>query len=461
MGGDRAVMGRLARAVLAASLAVSTAAVLAPAARAATTCTLDPATHVASATVDATAASISKSAGDVFIGGVDCGPATDIDSVVADMSAVILFRMPQDPIRPGFTDEGDGSSEVEIDLLSVRADAEYSVGSTTGPDDVDVGQTGAAVINLNPTADGGAPDADVTLDGLPTIALYGGEGDDVLSGDGLGDGTSGPYPGRMRLHLAEGNDTVTGGVGDDQIWLQDWRLDGADTVSGGAGTDELRLKGHLFASASITLDGRANDGTACPGPHCDHDDIGSDIERIYGSGTNEYISGGAGRQFIHGGRGDDVLLGRRGHDELIGYTGADRLFGGAGADRLDGVVGPDILYGGPGVDTATFGVHDFVTDRTRGVRVDLDGRPDDGAPRENDNVFPDVEIVHGTRFRDVLTGARGRQSLFGGPGDDVLRGRGGDDRLVGRAGDDTLDGGAGRDLCRQSSGTGTKISCER
>jgi Ca2+-binding RTX toxin-like protein len=158
-----------------------------------------------------------------------------------------------------------------------------------------------------------------------------------------------------------------------------------------------------------------------------------------------------------GGDGDDVLeaegglaRGGPGADVLRG-VGQAVLDGGPGGDVLEAAVGGPPHAGGPIV---SYG------DRTAGVRVDVGGGADDGAPGEGDDVRAGIAGITGGAGDDELagdgavTGGPGADRLAGGlradapdggPGDDVLLGADGDDRLLGGAGADTLAGGAGRD----------------
>lgn len=86
--------------------------------------------------------------------------------------------------------------------------------------------------------DGGAGD-DVLIGGPRVVTLYGGEGDDTLSGQG-------------ELHGGDGNDGLTGGwflnagAGDDRLTIEDPMPETyAYTALGGEGTDTLRLPGNL------------------------------------------------------------------------------------------------------------------------------------------------------------------------------------------------------------------------
>jgi hypothetical protein len=159
---------------------------------------------------------------------------------------------------------------------------------------------------------------------------------------------------------------------------------------------------------------------------------------------------------LDGGTGDDQLSTNRG--TVVGGPGNDALTGellegGPGNDRLAGTDADNVLDGGPGADLLKgMGGIDRTTyaDRTEGVHVTIDGRADDGAPGEGDDV--ETEDVNGGAGPDVLLGDDGRNGLTGLCGDDRLTGGGGADVLEGDAGSDTIDGRAGDDIIYADAG---------
>jgi RTX calcium-binding nonapeptide repeat (4 copies) len=179
-----------------------------------------------------------------------------------------------------------------------------------------------------------------------------------------------------------------------------------------------------------------------------------------------------------GGAGDDRLVGPeavgarfvggRGGDELTGGPFPDRFESNRrdGRDTMAGGGPPPLLNAGyyPGYDEVAYG-------RSRAVRVELDGRPNDGARGEHDNLLS-IEGVWTGGGSDVIIGSPSDEFMYGGAGPDLLRGRGGADRLVGGdrvvagrdipegspdrleggAGPDVLDGRGGRDLLTGGGG---------
>jgi Ca2+-binding RTX toxin-like protein len=170
-----------------------------------------------------------------------------------------------------------------------------------------------------------------------------------------------------------------------------------------------------------------------------------------------------GVRLIGGGPGDDHLVGPDAVGaRFVGGPGDDEMTGGPLPDRFESTRrdGSDTMRGGgppPVIDADYFPPHDEVWySRSRAVRVLLDGRPNDGARGEHDNLLS-IEGVSTGSGDDVVIGTAGAEYMFGGAGSDLLRGGGGADRLVGgdrllRGRDiplgsaDRLEGGAGPDV---------------
>ncbi len=445
---------------IAAALALVATAVVTPTAQAAVVCTLDDASHTMTITNDYGYIYISASAaGDLVVTGTNCGPISSIDTVNVGLTRAYGLRfILTNPLGPGFTDEADGSSELEFGLFNnLGFTPDFVVLGSEGADGVTIGggPFSALSVNLNALDDGAAPDVDITGMGQPLITLKGNGGDDLLSSAGIGGGGPGPFAGRAIFYDGTGADTLTGGDGSDVFHLQDKVADGGDTVSGGTHPDELHFDaGGKAVSASFTFDGVADDGVGCPGPDCDHDNVDPDVERVFGSPTNETFVGADGGNRINGGVGNDVISGGDGRDRLDGSYGDDELRGGPGIDRINGGKGADLMSGGKGYDSGVW------LESSGPLFVDLDGNADDGKGDEHDNALADLERIYGSFRSDTLIGGPGPNQLIGQEGDDVLRGRSGNDELYGDDGNDTLDGGRGTDLCAQGLGTGQKISCE-
>jgi hypothetical protein len=216
----------------------------------------------------------------------------------------------------------------------------------------------------------------------------------------------------------------------------------------------------------------ADGGVACTAPSIDvlpfHGNVGIDLGDQ--SDVADVAAAHSGVSDLEAGPGDDRVLVRSGF--VIASMGA-----GDDTARADG--GGLSVQGGPGADDveAGHGARVQVTyfDSPTAVHVTTDGRANDGAPGEHDDVSPLVRTLNGSAHDDVLDGrrARTRVSIYGEDGDDrafaspggsLIQGAGGDDvlrggdgpdtligdpgndELLGGAGDDGLSGGAGHDL---------------
>ncbi len=163
------------------------------------------------------------------------------------------------------------------------------------------------------------------------LVVTGTDGNDVLTGTAAAES----FYGRA------GNDTLSGAGGDDEFDGGP----GADSFSGNEGSDAVSYSGGT--PVDVTIDGVANDGAAGEG-----DNVGLDVEDLFG------------------GNGDDRLTGSPSANTLDGGIGADRLTGGPGPDALFGGEGDDVIFArdsevdviecGPGLDTATIDREDVV-----------------------------------------------------------------------------------------------------
>jgi Ca2+-binding RTX toxin-like protein len=287
-----------------------------------------------------------------------------------------------------------------------------------------------------------------------------------------------------------GNDVLIGGLGNDRLSGGDGddTLDGgpgADRMTGGRGNDTVTYATHT-AGVSVSLDGKTNDGAPGEGDY-----VSNDVETVVGGSGDDVLLGGIGKDTLRGGDGNDRIDGGSGSDVLDGGPGVDTLdyssrfvgvtvnlaagtattfgetdrisgfenvIGSHRDDRITGDAGPNRLDGGGGFDTVSYAT------RTSGVTVTLDGRANDGALSEGDNVTPSVEGVMGGSGNDRLTGnsrantlrgGGGNDVLMGGRASDVLDGGRGSDTIVGGPGADQITGGPGRD--RISAGTGSDL----
>jgi RTX calcium-binding nonapeptide repeat (4 copies) len=184
-----------------------------------------------------------------YLAGVNVGPSVQLDERGGTFA-------------PGASDEGDGSSEIEISIDRLST---LLVGGTQAADDIAIGRTGART-GFNLDAAESNPDVDLQVprhfesagvlglggadrlslagarNGFPSgaphvgglgFAIVGGSGDDVLIGGSGNDGLAGEAgadllragPGDDILELGAGRDRAFGGGGTDFTYAQDGRRD--------------------------------------------------------------------------------------------------------------------------------------------------------------------------------------------------------------------------------------------
>lgn len=335
-----------------------------------------------------------------------------------------------------------------------------NVTGTAGADSIIIG--GGA--NTTGEIHGGAGNDSISV-GASAITVYGDDGDDNLSAD------------TAALFGGAGNDVLTGrgalsgGAGDDRLVVTGFANgvaydggDGVDTIVLNANSYNVSLAAGTIdvvgssVRASITgverlLMGGGNDTVVLAGGD----------EYVEGGAGSDTIRGGAGADVINGDSGVDFLYGEAGNDFLLGGTEGDLLSGGDGNDTLDGGDGSDNIDGGAGTDVAIFAYarsEAVITYEPGRVIVQRNSGPIDTLTgietlRFTDGYYEVVNgqvsaqprgLIDGTAAADRLTGTAGLDTLRGGAGSDVLRGNGGAD---------FIDGGAGIDTSRYNGVLGT------
>lgn len=237
------------------------------------------------------------------------------------------------------------------------------------------GLGGNDIITLDET-NGALPAADL-FGGGGNDVLTGGSGNDLLFGQGDHDSLFGKG-GADLLFGGDGNDVLTGGAGDDQMFGEPgndrmvWNSgDGTDLMEGGDGTDTAEVNGGNGSETfTIAANGtRVRFDRVNPAPfsldigtteNLELNANGGDDDISASSGLsaliNLTIDGGAGNDRISGGDGNDRLIGGDGDDFIDGQRGNDTVFLGAGNDVLqwDPGDGSDIVEGQAGTDTMVF-----------------------------------------------------------------------------------------------------------
>lgn len=244
---------------------------------------------------------------------------------------------------------------------------------------------------------------------------------DLVRGTARGQGRDRVFLGRGIVHLTAYDDTFRGSRHAEVVHAGD----GDDTLRGGAGDDELYL---------------------------DTDESSGDDSAVAGPGDDQVRSLG----------GHDRMLGKAGRDYLgaVSGTTVPDLRAGTGRDVVETVLPADagdvvpVVAGGADRDRVLLSVWpegEHVWDQATGVlQLDADSTAD-VAGFERAVLVTGLWTVSGTEGPDDVT------SLLGA----VFSGLGGDDRYAGSPGDDTFDGGDGDDTyLRDPGGTNTCVSVE-
>jgi Ca2+-binding RTX toxin-like protein len=220
---------------------------------------------------------------------------------------------------------------------------------------------------------------DVLLGGSGDDYLVGENGDDVINGGAGGDMLFGSA-GNDNLHGTGDGDQLHGDNGDDVFAYTGQDSVGADGIDGGAGFDTISLQ---------TWD-RAHNVTLT-------DAMG--VERIEGGNMADVLSA-ASVSF---------------HVELLGGDGADVLTGGSAGDMLDGGAGTNVLTGGAGADLFTMWVWDHGANTVTDFAVGTD-RVEIVSAREPGTAPLDFAHLHmtqeGADTRIVVDDADGGASIL-------------------------------------------------
>lgn len=319
-------------------------------------------------------------------------------------------------LAPSDNDVNDGGAGIDTyvqDIGSIGASYDLAAGRSYAGSGLSPRDYFVSIENLTVGGDSAVYGDDganeLRVNGTLNNIMDGRGGDDRLFAGGGNDTVSGG-DGNDRLFGEDGNDALTGGLGNDRLY----GATGADSLDGGFGFD---MASYESSSAGVTVNLAAGSGV---GGDAQGDTLVS-IERVVGSGFQDFLTGDNFSNRLEGGDGDDTLFGNGGFDKLLG---------GAGADTMDG---------GADFDTVTY------ENSTAAVNINLSTNINTGGDAAGDVIF-NVERIFGSAFDDVLTGDGATNRLEGGDGNDTLNGGGGNDILYGLDGADSFDGGAGRDI---------------
>jgi Ca2+-binding RTX toxin-like protein len=274
----------------------------------------------------------------VAVNGSACtgATATATDTIVVTGSAAndeLRLDLGGGPFAPGATDEGDGSSEIELTIDLGAGTDTLRVFGRSGANNIVLGSGG---LNLN----GGEkpPDADVSVVNVEDFELTGGGDKDILWAAGSY-GTGNWLNVSVTIDGRGGDDLIGGGSAGDVLsgsggWDDIRPFGGNDKVNGSDGYDLVFFQ----ASHGVQVDlGR---GTA----RGQGRDRLTGIEQMWGDRGDDVLIGTGRGNWIDGLAGDDVVKGEGKGDHLFGGSGRDLLRGGGGNDAIDGGGGTDTCY---------------------------------------------------------------------------------------------------------------------
>ncbi|NHZ92960.1 type I secretion C-terminal target domain-containing protein [Massilia sp. CCM 8733] len=442
-------------------------------------------------------------------------PADLASNAVLQASPVTTLAAPGDNLQGSSGDDILYGSQLN-DTISGNGGSDRMWGyagddyiTSNDPDDVSAGYDVLYGFDGNDTLLGGRG-SDELNGHLGNDFADGGAGNDQLKGE-LGNDTLHGGAGHDTLNDYEGRDLLTGGAGVDLLYSErggsavldggdgnDALLgDGQDTFSGGAGNDRITLRTRANEALATTV---ADGGD------------GNDLFSVsfLNQGTAR-VSGGAGRDvyqlerasgpagyvvtdFVAGPEGDRIDVSRllagidlslgdpfssaRGYLKLV-QSGADTLlqFDADGAKgsasgfktvlRLEGVAAEAVAASISTSQITADGIDDgetFIGDeRNDGIiGSHLNDRYEGNGGGDSFYAGAGNDTVLGGDGSDGISGGEGNDQLDGGEGDDTVDGGDGSDTVLGGAGNDKLsadyaghsllDGGDGNDTLTAGSG---------
>ncbi|MEA2879785.1 MAG: hypothetical protein QOF14_4981 [Hyphomicrobiales bacterium] len=226
--------------------------------------------------------------------------------------------------------------------------------------------------------------------------VYGGDGNDTLTGNGAGNMIQGGH-GNDSVNGGDGADTLDGGLGADTLiggsGDDTYVIDASDVAieNAGEGTDTVEVSFTYtllsnFENLTLLDEGGAIDGT--------------------GNALDNVMSGNASANLLVGGDGNDTLNGRAAADTLIGGLGNDVYY----VENAGDVV---IENGLEGTDTVIASIDYALTANVENLTLAEGTGPIKGTGNSLAN-----RIV-GNSSNNALDGATGDDTLMGGAGDDT------------------------------------------
>jgi hypothetical protein len=172
---------------------------------------------------------------------IPCGAVAptvvNVDRIIVFSKTELALDLRGGPFAPGFTSEGDGSSEIEVEAVFNRTGG-LRVRGSRRRDTIVIGErNGVHAVDLNGRESN--RDVDVTVEGgYNVLSVLGRRGNDRISARG-GRGFDAPLTTKTTISAGAGRDRVKGSVKRDLIGGGA----GADRISPGKGTDRIKSLG--------------------------------------------------------------------------------------------------------------------------------------------------------------------------------------------------------------------------
>ena len=318
---------------------------------------------------------------------------------------------------------------------------------------------------------GGAGNDSLIANPNTATSLYGGAGNDTLTGGSANDlldggaGVSGTDINVVDYHASGaavtawlngtgqgtaygatiGTDSLynlevfLGGVGNDVINILDLNTSQlatpvagmmGHTIDGGAGINTVSYSTDLYG-VSVYLAGEDASGGAL------------------GGGTGSYTGFGTGDALGDYYTNVENVTGGTGNDYLVGSSSSNTILGGAGNDTISGLGGSDYLDGGSGTNWVLYSFS------SHAATILLNGTSAGtamGSDIGTDTLY-NFENVLGGHGNDTIIGDSNNNIMDGGGGTDSLYGMAGNDTFIGGHGREFFDGGAGQDTIDYTNAT--------
>jgi len=359
-----------------------------------------------------------------------------------------------------------GFADLSIQNMTINGTAFVRVIATDG--------TNQLAINLRGVNAGALNASHFKIATTPGL-IFGGSGNDTLTGDAGGN----------TLNGGAGADAMTGRTGDDTYIVDNI----GDTVN------ELPGGGYDTVQSSVTYTLPDNvENLTLTGTAAINGTGNNDANRIVGNSGNNVLDGKGGSDDLLGGAGDDIYVVDVGTDRITenanegidtvqssaswtlgqnlenltltgtnsinatGNTLNNILTGNAGDNLLDGAEGADSMIGGAGDDTyfvdnsgdiITENVNEGIDTVYAAINTTL------GANVENLILGIAATTGTGNELDNQIVGNALNNSLTGNAGNDWLDGGAGNDTLLGGLGDDTYIVDTAGDVATENAGEGT------